>query len=174
MTGKNECSQRRDESAAPFFGRKDAPPSPRSNETATSGTGSHDGRPVAAPSSEHSSAMRTGCGAVTLYAPERDSSSMARTNARTVSSRDTQLSHCLPSPGGPPTKSWKRGTMRASAPPPRSNTTPSRSVTRRRPSDDTALAAASPAKVKQRRRVKRWTRRSESESCTRTFAAHFR
>eukprot|EP00982_Pelagococcus_subviridis_P014031 31303-Pelagococcus_subviridis.AAC.10 len=79
-------------------------PSPSSAWMAKSGTGSHDGRPNAAPISVHISPILTGFGAVTFTGPDMDSFEIASMMIPTASSLWIHENHWLPSPIGPPAK----------------------------------------------------------------------
>mmetsp|Transcript_19909 Transcript_19909/g.59128 ORF Transcript_19909/g.59128 Transcript_19909/m.59128 type:complete len:211 (-) Transcript_19909:496-1128(-) len=117
-------------------------PSPSTALSAGSGAGSHDGRPIAAPSAEQNSDMRTGCGAVALYAPRYRVSAIAAPMSATRSSRCTQLIHWRPLPSGPPAKIANNGSIFPSAPPSLASTMPMRSTTWRTSSGSRAASAS--------------------------------
>mmetsp|Transcript_302 Transcript_302/g.992 ORF Transcript_302/g.992 Transcript_302/m.992 type:complete len:235 (+) Transcript_302:710-1414(+) len=104
-------------------------PSPRSNRSATPGTGSQFGRFVAAETASHRPFIVVGSGAVPFSVPSYFSgSSNAATINATRSSRWIHEKRCDPSPRGPPPYSWKMGKIFPSAPPPFSRTTPVRTI----------------------------------------------
>src|ERR1022692_4281154 len=118
--------------------------SPNSNFSANTGTGKMAGGCTTLARVCVKSALLTGMGATPLSAPLTGFST-ANWNIAARSARWIHDIHCLPSPSLPPTPRRNGGSMRCSAPPRVSSTTPMRTRTTRIPNASAATASFSHA-----------------------------
>ena len=119
--------------------------SPNRSRNARAGTGNHDGRRMARPSTCTNCRLGNGLGALRLNGPVAAGFSIRKRMALTSSVRWIHGNHCQPLPYGPPAKRRKGNSMRGKAPPSAASTTPVRMMTRRTPIGSTAWVDCSQA-----------------------------